>query len=540
MTGAAQDVINGALSDVGASGGGTVTLMPGVYSITSGITVAADNVSLVGSGRDQTLIQAALGYPALSSPLVSVQGAHNVTIEGFTVDGHTNDVQANGIVATQSSGVSIADCGVLLSSSWNYGIWLVQSNDVQVERNLVDGVVPFLSQEGIETWNSSDVLIADNHILNIGSNGINLISAPTTLDGDIASEDGNINVIGNTVERTLDAVSVLLAGPRTLSGVTITNNVLRDLAGSGVHLSNYAAMSGAPADESATLAHPQELSDVLIEGNNISFNPAMSSLFGGAWYGNGITFDNFSEAGIFNAQGILAKDNDISGATIAFASFNYPSLEEADGPTTDPLAGTTQHVSGITGQPYTAMDVGYDDQGRSADQTLYGPRGRVYQRNTTDYAPDGSSATTTQGGAYFAHQPFFAFTDLFAPDGTPTEEDVFYKDGHQTVQGLVPGTTLHSITDDTFFAAPGGQNTFVFTPGFGHDTISNFVIGGGDHDTISLPSSAAGHLGAILAQATTDPFGSTVLHLRNDNTITIQGVSVVQLANHRGDFVFQG
>lgn len=381
VTGAAQDVINGALADVGASGGGTVMLMPGVYSVTSGVQVAADHVALVGSGRDQTVIQAAPGYPVLSSPIVSITGVEDVEVEDLTVDGHTNDAQTNGIVATQSSSVSIADCGVLLSSNWNYGIWLVQSHDVQVERNIVDGIAPTPDQEGIETWNSSDVLIADNHVLNIGSNGINLISGPTTLDGDISGEDGNITVTRNTVERSLQGVSVLLAGPRTFDGITITDNVLRDLVGSGVQLSNYAAMSDAPADESATLAHPQELSDVLIEGNAMSFDPTESSLFGGAWFGRGVSLENLAAAGLFSASGIVAQDNDITGGVVDFYSEYYPSGAVAVGePPPDP---------GTTSPPVTVTP------GAAADDT--GPPGPV--------DVGGSQGATVDAGAIGAQDP---------------------------------------------------------------------------------------------------------------------------------------
>ncbi len=103
------------------------------------------------------------------------------------------------------------------------------------------------------------------------------------------------------------------------------------------------------------------------------------------------------------------------------------------------------------------------------------------------------------------------------------------------MQGLEPGQTLDSISNDTFYSK-GGTNTFVFTPHFGADTITSFVLGGAHHDTISLPDSAASRLGAILAHATTDAAGDATLHLDQRDSITIQGVSVAELKQHRSDF----
>ncbi|HEX4765703.1 MAG TPA: hypothetical protein VH414_05440 [Lichenihabitans sp.] len=100
--------------------------------------------------------------------------------------------------------------------------------------------------------------------------------------------------------------------------------------------------------------------------------------------------------------------------------------------------------------------------------------------------PDGGFCTLYSGGTTFATTLYFAYVDTYDAAGIPIEEDVYYKDGHQTVQGLVPGQTLASIRNDTFHPT-GGGNTFVFTPHFGQDTITSFVVGGPHHDTISLP-----------------------------------------------------
>lgn len=207
-----------------------------------------------------------------------------------------------------------------------------------------------------------------------------------------------------------------------------------------------------------------------------------------------------------------------------------------DGGTASAKAGYTL-TTGITGEPYTAVQDSTDAAGRPSGSSLFGRRGALYQQTSIAYNPDGSFDQTTSGGRSFNRAPFFAYVDRFDAAGTQTEEDVFYKDGHQTVQGLIAGQTLNSISNDTFFPT-GGGNTFSFTAGFGTDVITSFIVGGANHDTISLPGSGRG-IGAILATAGTDGDGSAVLHLNPSDSITVQGVSVAALRHHRNDFIIQ-
>ncbi len=195
-------------------------------------------------------------------------------------------------------------------------------------------------------------------------------------------------------------------------------------------------------------------------------------------------------------------------------------------------------TTGVTGEPYAAYQDNYDPaSGAFEGQTFFTRHGALEMQ--TQYSPtqDGGFTVLSSGGTAFAKTPYFAVVDTYNAGGQPVEEDVYYKDGHQTVQGLKPGETLSSISNDTFYSK-GGNNTFVFTPHFGQDTITSFVLGGAHHDTISLPDSAASRLGSILNHATTDAQGDTTLHLNGKDSITIQGVSVADLKQHKADFTF--
>ena len=57
VSGTAEDEVNQALADVGASGGGSVTLLGGLYSIASSISMTYSNVTLQGAGAGQTILR---------------------------------------------------------------------------------------------------------------------------------------------------------------------------------------------------------------------------------------------------------------------------------------------------------------------------------------------------------------------------------------------------------------------------------------------------------------------------------------------------
>jgi hypothetical protein len=189
------------------------------------------------------------------------------------------------------------------------------------------------------------------------------------------------------------------------------------------------------------------------------------------------------------------------------------------------------------GQPYTAIQDHYDADGNTTGSTFFRANGSVLFESTDQTMEDGSAAITYAGGSYFENKPYASFTDVYGSGGDLQQHVTANTDGSHTVEGFIGGLTLQSQGNDTF-QSTGGNNTFAFTSGFGHDTIANFVLGGPDHDTIQLPASAQGRLGAILGHATSDENGDAVLHLRGGDSLTVQGVSVTDLRHHKGDFGF--
>src|SRR5262245_23661781 len=99
IDGTAEDEIDPAIAEVSATDGCTVTLLQGTYSLASGIVIDRDNVTLEGAGAGLSVLQALPTYPT-ATPLILASGVDNFTVQGLTVDGHTNNAEANPIVAS--------------------------------------------------------------------------------------------------------------------------------------------------------------------------------------------------------------------------------------------------------------------------------------------------------------------------------------------------------------------------------------------------------------------------------------------------------
>ena len=95
-------------------------------------------------------------------------------------------------------------------------------------------------------------------------------------------------------------------------------------------------------------------------------------------------------------------------------------------------------------------------------------------------------------------------------------------------------TFISSGANEVFFGG-GGDDTFVFAPGFGHDAIISFSTGAGSDDTIVFYEGVFTDLDAVITAATQQ--GDDVLiTVDDDNSLLLKGVLLSQL--HADDFSF--
>ncbi|KAB2848977.1 MAG: hypothetical protein F9K44_09305, partial [Hyphomicrobiaceae bacterium] len=128
-------------------------------------------------------------------------------------------------------------------------------------------------------------------------------------------------------------------------------------------------------------------------------------------------------------------------------------------------------------------------------------------------------------------------------DGTSWDRAAI--NAHTFYRGTAAADTLSgSAFDDNFDGGAGndamtglaGSDTFAFlTPGFGNDTIADFVASGSQHDVIELSTSLFADWAAVEA-AMMDTANGAKITLDASNSITIAGVSKADLvANHGTD-----
>lgn len=104
-------------------------------------------------------------------------------------------------------------------------------------------------------------------------------------------------------------------------------------------------------------------------------------------------------------------------------------------------------------------------------------------------------------------------------------------DGGQGNDGYLGGAGNDYMRDTLY-----GNDTFVFSLGFGRDTIEGFQAGPGIGDVILFDTASFANLEAVVAAWADDGTGTVVINAGNGNTVTLLGVSTAQLAAN--DFSF--
>ncbi|MEZ5920034.1 MAG: hypothetical protein R3C60_01655 [Parvularculaceae bacterium] len=98
--------------------------------------------------------------------------------------------------------------------------------------------------------------------------------------------------------------------------------------------------------------------------------------------------------------------------------------------------------------------------------------------------------------------------------------------------------TLYGETDNDRLTGGSGNDTFTFNVGSQGDTIGDFTAGAATDDVIGLVGfgTAFDSFAEVIAAASDDGFGNTVIDFGGGQTIAIENVAVVQLDS--ADFIF--
>ena len=166
--------------------------------------------------------------------------------------------------------------------------------------------------------------------------------------------------------------------------------------------------------------------------------------------------------------------------------------------------------------------VATDAQGATASATaayelVTGVTGQPYRAIEYDYTADGS----------------YSYTE-FSRNGSDLASSTDNGDNTHTAEAFVSGQVLSSIHDDVM-TGDGYSERFVFYPHFGHDEIANLVVGGAGHDIVDLSNTHFTTLAEVLNHTTMGD-GSATIHLNPHDSITLDGVTRAQIKSHAQDF----
>lgn len=245
--------INAAIDAVTAAGGGTVLLPAGVIPLTSYVSLK-DKVSLVGAGREATVLRSDAGLT--SAAVVATSGAtlSDVTLSGFTVDGSSR-ASLNGIQLTTVTRVRVTDVGV--RDIGQIGI-LVQtdSSHVQVAGCFVERTGQTLDAgHGIRFLKSPRCSATGNHVIDCKGMGVifgdagnpspygvcqgNIIRQATSSTGleciGFTADCDWSNVMGNVALNSQDNGISITPSNCTVSGNTVDGAVNYGIATSGAN-----------------------------------------------------------------------------------------------------------------------------------------------------------------------------------------------------------------------------------------------------------------------------------------------------------------
>ena len=249
--------------------------------------------------------------------------------------------------------------------------------------------------------------------------------------------------------------------------------------------------------------------------------------------------------------GLIQADRAVALAIGAEDTLSLDSTVRYEGNGTFALSGQASSPSGVKAVDITASvdgvatDLGDATIGPGGAFTFSDPVGATHQFGLTATLVDDAGGTTQVAGDFGLRAGLTCGVNAareVATDaaGNVTATTVFRSGGSRQVDVKAAGQTIQSSTDATFHDHQAADTTFVFTPGYGRDVLGGFLLDGGDHDTLSLPSNDFSSFAEVLRQTSDTPNGATIHDPTSGDTLTLAGVSRTELSQHRQDVRLHG
>lgn len=576
-------VFTSSATDLGSSSGSAEVYSESVatgaltiVSQTSGGVIANGSSSGGSSSADGSLV----AFQSTATNLVT--GATSGTEEVYLKDLSTNaltliSTKADGTIANSSSynPVLSADGHYVMFSSTATNLDPAATNGTQqvYVKNLQTGALSLLSQtsagvagnnasytdnateqafsadDSKTTFNTAATNLAgtpvgSNVVLRDTTTGPALVLNPVTSDDVVNATElaapvtfsGTSDAIGGTVQVSIDTAG------NSIGSATVQANGTWSLAATvsglaqGAH-TEIATVQGAPyLTTTTTKPFTVDTTAPTVAFNTpVTFTDAHTATITGtvsdpssAVTGVQVTVNGTSFAATLNGTDwSLAGVHVGSGFQIISAT-----ATDAAGNTSPATPAPFSLETGLKG-PFSADEEDFDSMGRLAGETFTKSNGKIYLADTVTNLPNGDQFIDYSAGTFFAKQNYFNKSDLTTPDDHTKVETFYNNDGTHMITGYANGVKIKSIHDDTMTGG-GKHETFVFKPHFGQDLITDFIVSGSGHDTLSLSRSEFSSVAQVLNH-TQDVNGSAEITVGQHDTITLQNVTTAELKAHQTD-----
>lgn len=250
---------------------------------------------------------------------------------------------------------------------------------------------------------------------------------------------------------------------------------------------------------------------------------------------SGITGQNWTSTDtIYGASGKPASETWNSGTTLV-----QTETWNTDGSVQD------IHYYGVTGQAFTSYDIVYGANGKPATASYSNG-----MTETWSYNADQSLHSISYAGV--ANTSYTSYTAGYGSNGSSVLQEFVSTNGTENIRGVAAdhltfistaaGETVATSTGQAFnfnfgantnavLSGGGNNETFVFSPGFGHQTVTDFVPNAdsaSQHDAIAFTSGAFSSFADLLNHATQSGSGTVITDAAGD-TLLLQHVALAHL-----------
>jgi hypothetical protein len=229
----------------------------------------------------------------------------------------------------------------------------------------------------------------------------------------------------------------------------------------------------------------------------------------------------------------------VSGTSSSLESFETIFHQDLNGDGViglPPLPTTVIQVKGIdyTAEDATGSDTSSDSYSTSTGILTVSDGTNTANLHFTRFSGNFSFNSDGNGGTIVYDLPGIASTQ----NATASAIDNGASRGEisvitQAATTTISGTTITATSANQTLTGAGSNDTFIFAPGFGNTTITNFQP---TNDVIQIDHSVFTNVQALLTATQEDGHGNLEVTADPHDTITLQNVTLAQLQAHQSDF----